>query len=107
MQAITDFSISAAPASSTIARGSSGSYALTLAPIGGFTGNVSLSCTGVPNNSTCAISPSPVTLDGTNPVQATVAVTISKHANTGTHTLTLTGVSGSLTRSATVTVRIN
>jgi hypothetical protein len=106
-QAITDFSISASPASSTIARGSSGTYTLTLAPIGGLTGSVSLSCTGVPSNSTCAISPSPVTLDGANPVQATVTVTISKHANTGTHTLTLTGVSGSLTRSTTVTLRIN
>lgn len=106
-QAITDFSISASPASDTIARGSSGTYTLTLSPIGGLTGNVSLSCNGAPGSTTCSISPSPVTLNGTSSAQATVTVTVGRNASKGTHTLTVKGTSGSVTHSTTVSLTIN
>ena len=106
-QAITDFSISASPASDTIARGSSGTYTLTLSPIGGLTGNVSLNCSGAPGSTTCSISPSQVTLDGTSSAQATVTVTVGRNASKGTHTLTLKGTSGSVTHSTTVSLTIN
>jgi len=106
-QTITDFSISATPTSHTITRGSSGTYTLTLAPAGGLTGNVSLSCNGAPGSTTCSISPNQVTLNGTNSAQATVTVTVSKHATVGTYTLTLKGTSGSIVHSTTVTLTIN
>jgi len=106
-QAITDFSISASPASDTIARGSSGTYTLTLSPIGGLTGNVSLSCSGAPGSTTCSISPSQVTLDGTSSAQATVTVTVARNAGKGTHTLNLKGTSGSVTHSTTVSLTID
>jgi hypothetical protein len=106
-QNITDFSISASPASQTIARGSSGAYTLTLSPIGGLTGSVSLSCSGAPGSTTCSLSPSPVTLNGTNSAQATVTVTVGKNAGRGTHTLTLKGTSGSVIHSTTVSLTIN
>jgi uncharacterized membrane protein len=106
-QTITDFSISAIPTSQTITRGSSGTYTLTLAPAGGLSGNVSLSCNGAPGSTTCSISPNQVTLNGTNSAQATVTVTVSKHATVGTYTLTLKGTSGSITHSTTVTLTIN
>ena len=106
-QAITDFSISASPASDTIARGSSGTYTLTLSPIGGLTGNVSLSCKGAPVSTSCSISPSQATLNGTSSAQATVTVTVNRNASRGTRTLTLKGTSGSVTHSTTVTLTIN
>ena len=106
-QTITDFSISATPTSQTITRGSSGTYTLTLAPAGGLSGNVSLSCNGAPGSTTCSISSNQVTLNGTNSAQATVTVTVSKHATVGTYTLTLKGTSGSITHSTTVTLTIN
>ena len=106
-QAITDFSISASPASDTIARGSSGTYTLTLSPIGGLAGNVSLNCNGAPGSTTCSISPSQVTLNGTSSAQATVTVTVGRNASKGTHTLTLKGTSGSVTHSTTVSLTIN
>lgn len=106
-QTITDFSFSASPTSHTIARGSSGTYTLTLAPIGGLTGNVSLSCNGAPGSTTCSISPNQVTLNGVNSGQASITVTVSKHATVGTYTLTLKGTSGSITHSTTVTLMIN
>ena len=70
----TDFSISASPASATISAGQSATYTLTVSPLGGFTGDVSLSCSGEPQAATCSISPTSVTLDGTNVSTADVTV---------------------------------
>ena len=106
-QTITDFTISASPASDTIARGNSGTYTLTVTPVGGLTGNASLSCSGAPGSTTCSVSPNQVTLNGVNSAQASVTVTVSKHATVGTYTLTLKGTSGSITHSTTVTLTIN
>jgi len=77
-----DFTISVAPpATSTINAGLSATYSITVAPILGFNQPVSLSCGGLPPASTCAITPNPVALDGTNPATATVAVqTIARSA---------------------------
>jgi len=106
-QSVEDFSTSASPTSRTIGRGHSGTYALTLTPVNGFTGSVSLSCSGEPINTTCSVSPSQVTLNGTSSAQATVTVTVAKSATTGTHTLTLKGTAGSDTHSVTVGLTIN
>ncbi|HWO38363.1 MAG TPA: hypothetical protein VNO32_57055, partial [Candidatus Acidoferrum sp.] len=106
-QSVEDFSVSASPASRTIGRGHSGTYTLTSTPVNGFTGNISLSCSGAPTNTTCSVSPSQVTLNGTSSAQATVTVTAAKNATAGTRTLTLKGTAGSLTHSVTVSLTIN
>ena len=106
-QSVEDFSISASPTSRTISRGHSGTYTLTLTPVNGFTGNIPLSCSGAPSNTTCSVSPSQVTLNGTSSVQATVTVTAAKNATSGTRTLTLQGTSGSVTHSITVSLTVN
>jgi hypothetical protein len=106
-QEISDFSISGSPASLTVSRSHSGTYTLTLSPVSGFTGAVSLSCGGVPSHTTCGISPSPVTLNGTSSAQATVTITVGGGANTGKHTLTFKGTSGTVTHSSTVTLTVN
>ena len=71
----SDFDISAAPAALSIAAGQPAAYTASVAPIGGFKGTVTLSCSGAPSASTCSISPSQVTLDGTNPAIASVTLT--------------------------------
>jgi hypothetical protein len=57
-----DFTISATPASASITAGGTASYTATLTSVNGFTGTVTLSCTGAPLNSTCTVSPSSETL---------------------------------------------
>jgi hypothetical protein len=104
---ISDFSISASPTALTVSRSHSGTYTLTLSPLSGFTGAVSLSCSGAPSHTTCGISPSPVTLNGTSSAQATVTITVGGGANTGKHTLTFKATSGTVTHSTTVTLTIN
>jgi hypothetical protein len=106
-QEISDFSISASPSALTVSRSHSGTYTLTLSPLSGFTGGVALSCSGVPSHTTCSISPSPVTLNGTSSAQATVTITVAGGANTGKRTLTFKGTSGTVTHSTTVTLTIN
>jgi len=70
-----DFSL--APGSQTTATvtpGQAANYTLTVAPGGGFNQTVALSCSGAPALSRCSISPTSITLDGSHPVLASVAV---------------------------------
>jgi hypothetical protein len=80
---IADFSLSSSPSSATVTAGQSAPYTLSVTPAGGFNQQVSLSCTGAPSAATCSISPSPVTLDGTNAARATVTVTTTAQAVSG------------------------
>ncbi|MGA8144868.1 MAG: SBBP repeat-containing protein [Candidatus Acidiferrales bacterium] len=70
----SDFTVTA-PSTVTVSRGSNQMFNVTVTPLGGFNQAVALSCTGAPNLATCAVSPSPVTPDGTNPVNGQVTIT--------------------------------
>ena len=70
-----DFSVTASSNSATVAPGGTATYTLTFSSLTGFTGQVSLGCSGAPLGASCNISPASVTLDGTNDVSATVTVT--------------------------------
>jgi FtsP/CotA-like multicopper oxidase with cupredoxin domain len=98
-QSVGDFSIGVTPGSRTVNGGQPAKYTLTLTPLGGFTGTVSLSCKGFPTGYSCALSPTSVTLNGGT---QSVAVTVSTVKGTaGTYTLTFTGTGGGLTRTVT------
>jgi hypothetical protein len=57
---ITDFQVALTPATQSIAAGSSASYSLAITPVAGFTGTVSLSCSGLPANASCNAPSVPV-----------------------------------------------
>jgi hypothetical protein len=104
-QNVKDFSVSTSPASLTISRGHTGTTTLTVSPVLGFTGSVSLSCSGAPANTTCSLSPTQVSLSGSS-VNSTVTVRVNQKATTGNYTLTLTGVSGSRSHTTTLTLAV-
>ncbi|HSC77736.1 MAG TPA: DUF11 domain-containing protein [Candidatus Acidoferrales bacterium] len=55
---VVDFTISVAPASVTVTLGNSGSYTITLMPVGGrFDNSIGLSCTSPPTGVTCVFQP--------------------------------------------------
>ena len=60
---------------STVHPGDGTSYPLSLTPLGGFNQKVTLACSGAPAKATCTVSPSSVTLDGSNWQMLTVKVT--------------------------------
>jgi hypothetical protein len=78
----TDFSIDAASGSSTsasVTAGQTATYNLQVTPLGGFSGNVALSCSGAPSLATCTVSPAAVTPNGAvaSAFTATVTTTAS------------------------------
>jgi len=96
-----NFTLSASPASLSIAQGASGSSTIAVTPSGGFTGTVALSASGLPTGVTTTFSPTSTT--GTS----TLAVAASSSAATGPATVTITGVSGSLTHTSTIALTVN
>ena len=71
----TDFSITIAQGSqATVVAGQTATYNLALSGTSGFTGTVALTCAGAPSLSTCTITPSSLSLSGTNTVNTTVSV---------------------------------
>jgi hypothetical protein len=100
-----DFTIAATPSSQTVTEGgnSSTTYTTTITAVKGFTGTVSLSVSGMPSGVTTSFNPTSVTGSG----HSTLSVSASSQARVGTYTLTITGISGSLTHSTTVTLVVN
>ena len=99
--ASADFALSASPSSLTINRSSHGTTKITVAPSNGFTGSVKLSASGFGSGVSASFSPNPAT--GTS----TLTLTASKKATTGTTSVTISGVSGSLSHTTTISLRVN
>ena len=97
-----DFAISATPASRTITRGQSTTYAVTLAADPGFAGPVTFTVTGLPNRATGAFNPASLAGSGTS----VLTINTQKSTQKGTRTLTITGTGGGRAHSTTVTLVI-
>jgi hypothetical protein len=94
-----NFTIKPTPQTETVYRGVLAAFILQLTSSNGFNGNVTLSCSGGPAGSLCADLPQTVRVNGT--AYAISGILFPKSTAPGTYTITFTGVSGSLTNSAT------
>jgi hypothetical protein len=97
-----DFTITDSPSSITVRRGTTGTSTVTIGALNGFAGTVSLSVSGQGSRVTPTFNPTSVTGSGSS----TLSVRVGNRATTGTRTLTITGTSGSLTHSVTLTLTI-
>jgi hypothetical protein len=93
-----DFSISTSPSSRSVNPGSGTSYSITITPSNGFTGPVNLKVTGLPSGGGASLSPSSAT------TSSTMSVTTGSTTPGGTYTLNITGTSGGLIHSSSVTL---
>jgi hypothetical protein len=98
--AAPDFSLSATPGSQSVRRGGTVSYTITITPINGFTGSVTLSASGAPGGAQVTFTPNPATTG------ATLTVATRPNTSPKTYTLTITGVSGTLSHTATVSLTV-
>jgi hypothetical protein len=99
VNAAPDFSISATPSSATVSAGASASYTVNIARSGGFAGSVALSTSGLPAGASATYSPNPAAGNSSALSVMTAASTLP-----GSYAVTITGMSGSLTRTAPVTL---
>ena len=101
-----EFSVAANPGSQIVNAGSGTSYTVTLAPLGGFTGSVTMSASGLPTGATASFNHSPINLGALNVPVTNITMTVSTGTSTaaGSYTITVTGTSGSVSHSDTVTL---
>jgi hypothetical protein len=96
-----NFSVAASPASQTVIQGAGTSYGVTISPTGTFTGQVTLSVSGLPGGAAGTFAPNPAT------ASSTLSVTTIASTPPGTYTLTITGISGTLAHTTTVSLVVN
>jgi len=97
-----DFALSASPSSMAMNRGANGTNTITITRSGGFTGSVALSASGLPTGVTASFAP-PSTTGGSS----VLTLSASSAATLGMAPITITGVSGSLTRTTTINLTVN
>jgi len=100
----TNFTISASPASLSIARGASARSTITTTISGGFNSAIGLSASGQGSRVTVRFSPSSISAPGAG--SSTMTVTVNRRASTGTRTITITGTGGGVTHTTNVTLTI-
>jgi len=99
-----DFSGSITPTSQSVASGTDASFGVSITPSGGFTGNVNLSVSNLPPGAGVSFSPGNVITGGSG----SAALTISTAGVVpGTYSVLVTGVSGGITHSGTITLTLN
>jgi hypothetical protein len=98
-----DFTLSVSPSSVTVTGGSSTTFTATVTALNGFASTVSLSISTLPSGVT--ISPSNPQVTPGAPLQITVAAASSVSAST--ESLTVTGVSGTLSHNTAIGLTVN
>jgi hypothetical protein len=97
-----NFTISATPSAQSIIRGNSAFYTVSTAAISGFAGTETLTVSGMPTGVTAHFTSTSIATGGST----TLSITSSTTTAVGTYFLTITGTSGSLVHSATVSLTI-
>ena len=100
-----DFSIAASPGSQAVVQSNGTNYTAAVTPSGGFSSNVSLSVTSaLPAGVNVTLSPNAITGGSGG---STMSVTTTASTPVGSYALMITGTSGALSHSATVTLIVN
>jgi serine protease len=97
------FTVSVSPATQTVSQGQSAVYTVDVAALEGFVGDVTLDLSSASAlDADVEFVPNPVAAGGS----ATLTITTSAATELGNYTLTITGVSGALTHSATAILQV-
>jgi hypothetical protein len=95
-----DFSLTANPASVSVAQGSSGTSQITVVPVNGFNDSVTLTTSGLPSGVSAQFNPNPAT------TTSTLTLTAAANATRGTSSVTITGTTSDLTNTTTVQLTV-
>jgi subtilisin family serine protease len=97
-----DFTLSASPSTVTVSRGQTASYTVSVGSVGGYTGSVSLSVTGLPAGASATFSTNPV---GT-PGSSTLRVRTTSSTPRAAFTISVIGTAGALVHQVPVTLTV-
>ena len=100
---VADYQVSLAAVSSVLVIGGTASYLLSVTPSGEFSGTLSLT---VSNPSGLLISPSQISMTGTNPLTLPVTVSAPAGAPTTASSVTVSVSGGGFTRTASAPIRV-
>lgn len=104
---LPDFSVAAsALAPVSVAPGASAKSTVTITPSNGFSSAVNLACSGLPTGASCAFVPPSVT-PGAAAVTSALTITTTASTPVGTSTVTISGTSGSVTHTTTVSLVVS
>jgi len=103
-----DFGIAVAPSALSVNVCANGSSTVTVSSLGGFSSAVNLSTSSLPLGVTAAFSANPLTpaANGSATSNLSFAVSCAAQQYAGTYTITISGVSGSTTHSATLSLTL-
>jgi hypothetical protein len=90
------------PSPSAVKPGSVATITVTLTSVGGFTGSVALSCSGLPGGANCSFAPSSVG----SPGSSILTITTASSTPVGTYPVTVKGSSSSVTSTVVVTLTV-
>ena len=98
------FSISASPASGTIADGNQGTSTISTTLIGHFNSSISLSASGVPSGTTVSFNPTTIAAPGSG--HSTMTIAVGSNTAPGSYRITVTGSGGNLRQSTTYSLTV-
>ena len=104
-----NFNISLSPTSLTVQQGSSGSTTLTLTPQNGFTGTVTLALVDASTGNPVPginLTPTSLNVTGSTPITPTLTVNVAGSVPTGSYSLKVRAVSGSLNKEASLSLDV-
>jgi uncharacterized repeat protein (TIGR01451 family) len=94
-----DYSITITPGSRTVLPGGGTTFTVTATPATGFTGVISLSATGLSNDSTASFNPTNITITDPSAKTSTLTVTTTAATPPGSYSLSIDTTSGNLQHS--------
>jgi uncharacterized membrane protein len=99
-----NFTISASPASLSIAQGHQGTSTITTAISAGFNSAITLSASGLPSQTTVSFSRNPIPAPGNG--SSTMTITVGSSTPPGTYPITVAGNGGGIQQNTTVTLTV-
>ena len=99
-----DFSISASPVFVSVPQGSMGGTTVSTTVSGNFSDAVSLSASGLPSGTTASFSPATIPAPGSG--SSTLTINAGASTVAGTYSVTVSGIGGGITNTATVALTI-
>jgi aldose sugar dehydrogenase len=101
-----DFSISVLPATRNVVPGSSAQYQITVVPLAGFTGDVTLSTSSLATGVTAVFNPTQVSLVDVSSKSSTLTLTTASGTPLGNQNINITGQAGILSHLQPITLNI-